>query len=418
MAHVMVEAYLQQKKDGWLKLRSKKGPEAQSILAQAQRKFDPENWLPKAAKDAGAIRFTTHPVTFSHPSAKKAGDDEVTAVISHASFAPDGYWRYGNAKVHEDALVNAASLPIYGFLQLKAQDGKTVIEHIASDTDFARELLAIDSTPYETLRDGFLQALRQDDGVAISSSKISQVYFPVGDDYHLLSIVTPSNLVFATRYRLESAMFGKKAQEARDAKKLGLHSNLQFCEFFNLTVAVHGGDNPQNISAANLRANGKTLLLQSMPPALHEGYLKFPSDDFFQESLPWKTFNPLFKQFHQHLMHEQKLQRSIFTTLRDDYIYRILDEVIEVVWSFRSAPYSFTEKSNLPPWQQRLLSSERVRHQSDVDWLASVVKGCSEWFCLTYQEHTQNRVQWGPAEEQAIERIIRSYVARNQELFL
>ncbi len=414
MAHPLLEEYLSQKKSSWLKLRGKAG---QEILKEADQKFDPENWLPLAAKSASGIRFTTHPVTFSHPSAKRCAEDEVSAVISKATYAPDGYWRSGNAVVINDAIVNAASLPVHGFLMLKLEDGKSLMDHIIANTKLAQEILTIRSADVQSLMDGFMQAVSNSDDEMISTPKISQVYFPVGQDYHLLSVLVPSSLVYETRYRLESKMFSEQAQVARERKRYGLPHNHGYCEFFDLTVAVYGGDNPQNISALNSKGNGKTLLLSSMPPAIMDGYVRFPKHDFFAECLRYKVFFPKFLAFHKLLTEQQKLNRTDFIKKRDGLIFDVMDEIISAVFMLRDAENRNAEGANLPYWQQVWLLSSHLDRATSDEWLFEVIRGCCDWFCESYTNQIRNALALGSAEVREIGTVIEGFVFKNSELF-
>jgi len=87
----------------------------------------PETWLPNAAKRAGQMSLSTHPCTFSHPSARKNKNGYVTPVMANADSFADGYLRSGNVVVEIDALGNAAVLDVYKFLTLEMEDHKKLL---------------------------------------------------------------------------------------------------------------------------------------------------------------------------------------------------------------------------------------------------------------------------------------------------
>lgn len=420
MAHPLLLEYLSDKKDSWLKLRTKSPDDEPELLAQANVKFDPENWLPQAAIAASGIRVSSHPVTFSHPSAKRSGNDTVSAVIHQAQFAPDGYWRSGNAVVANDAMVNAADLPVYGFLMLCMEDGRSVLEHIVANTSEAKALLTIQSTDTHTLREGFLSAIKSEGEEAVSSPRLKQVYFPLGnDDYHLLSVVMPSTLVYATRQRIESRLFSESAKAAREHKKSGLYFQEGFSEFFNLTVAVYGGDNPQNISAANTKGNGKTLLLESMPPELDPAYFRVPRTDFFRESLSRKGFGHHFTAFHTLITEHSAMDRASFLEARDDIIYQVMLDVVEYAFEVREGSRQTGQGADLPYWQQVWLlhsfSGERAISQT---WLDDVADGCTTWFIHEYKRRVKEPLSLAGAEMAEIKKVISRFIMEQKELFV
>ena len=117
-----IGAFFTERKEGWLKKSLKPSMQNDEVLAlefECEQLFSPEQWLPNAAKRAGQINISSHPCTFSHPSARKNKNGYVTSVIASASQAPDGYLRTGNAQVQGDALGNAAALDVYKFLTLE-----------------------------------------------------------------------------------------------------------------------------------------------------------------------------------------------------------------------------------------------------------------------------------------------------------
>jgi len=45
--------------------------DVQCVHLEADKEFNISNWLPDAARRAGQISLSSHPCTFSHPSARK-----------------------------------------------------------------------------------------------------------------------------------------------------------------------------------------------------------------------------------------------------------------------------------------------------------------------------------------------------------
>lgn len=245
-----IQNFFQKRKDDWLKNKIKKSMTEEEInlcKEECSKKFSLENWLPNAAKRAGQISISSHPCTFSHPSARKNKNGAVTPIIARATRLPDGYLRTGNVDIEYDALGNAAALDVYKFLMLSMEDGKTLLQHIETDSTVAKELLEIGTEPYEALKQGFMAMVHSETN-SITSSKIKQVYFPVDDQYHLLSVLSNSGLIFELRDRLASLRFSEEQKRLRQKKRTGEYAEKDFFEVYNLTTIGYGGTKPQNIS--------------------------------------------------------------------------------------------------------------------------------------------------------------------------
>lgn len=208
--------------------------------------FSRLQWLSDAAGRAEQLSLTTHPFAFTHPCARRNRYGKAGAILAEVKKKNDGFLRSGNVVVPQDAEGNAAALEIYTFLMLKMQDGKTLLTHLCEESETAKKILG--SENYRKLRAGFLRIF-SGVGVPSTNSKIKQVFFPVpgkecNAGYHLLSVLTPSGLLFELYRRLG---------------KSGI--------FPGHLVVIHiGGSKPQNISALNMQNKGKACLLLSVPP--------------------------------------------------------------------------------------------------------------------------------------------------------
>src|SRR5690606_41987654 len=102
-----IQAFLNERKELWLKDRLKKA-ENEAVIAELQQqahdKFSLQEWLPDAAKRVAQLSMVSHPSKFSHPSAK------TSSVIAQAKYKADGYWRSGNVDYPLDVFGNAAAM--------------------------------------------------------------------------------------------------------------------------------------------------------------------------------------------------------------------------------------------------------------------------------------------------------------------
>ena len=383
-----IEGFFSERKEAWLKKKVKSSMEEDEINAlqlECEQFFSREEWLPNAAKRAGQISMATHPCTFSHPSARKNKNGYVSSVIANIQRIEDGFLKTGNVAVDTDALGNAAALDVYKFLTLNMQDDQSLLAHIQQDTDLAKELLAIKAAGYKDLKAGFL-AMVESSTESITSSKIKQVYFPVDKDYHQLSLLTNSGMVYELRKRIDRLRFSDEVKELRDKKRKNEFSEQGFSEIYGLTTVGYGGTKPQNISVLNNQNGGKAHLLSSLPPTLEKRHTHFPKSDFFVESLQKRDVAHLFHRLQKVIKFERN--NINLRDARDLRIQDIIDKVIEKMWAVRaiSIEQFHQESSSLPSYQQIWLyhDFEQERETTDI-WLDKLVVEISHWLSRSYE---------------------------------
>jgi len=345
-------------------------------------------WLPNASKRAGQISISTHPCTFSHPSARKNKNGYVTSIIANVEKRDDGLLRTGNIVVQSDALGNAAALDVHKFLTLIMPDGKELIEHIKEETPLAISLLTMNNKSYNELRDEFL-AMVSTSTESVTSSKIKQVYFPVEDGYHQLSILTNSGMLFELRKRLNKIRFGADEEEKEHLKALRAKkrnsefSEDEYREVFGLTTIGYGGTKPQNISVLNSRNGGKAQLLNSMPPILELRDIHFPKVDFFKNSISVWEFKSTF--YSLHFLYKKNYPRNMeIRDERDGYYGEIIDGIIERMYAVREvSTEQYYEKNSKLKHHQKvwLIKSESYKkeREKDDEWLETLLKEIARW---------------------------------------
>ncbi len=361
--------------------------EIQRIHDEVDDEFDMENWLPNAARRAGQMSLSSHPCTFSHPSSRKNKNGKTTSVIAQAERKADGYLRTGNVEAGMDALGNAAALDVYKFLTLELSDGKNLIEHIEQDTEISNNLLNIKNASYNELKTGFLAIKNSEDG-HITSSKVKQVYFLVEKDYHLLSILTPSSLMYEMRNRIQSMRFSEQVKEAREQRKKNEDSETGFDDIFNLSMVGYGGTKPQNISVLNNQYGGKAYLLASLPPTLTKQEVKLPTVDYFTNCLWPNHFKDSFDSLHKLLA--VNVNNVGIRQGRDNILLYIFDRIIEKIWQIRSLESGWSERERfdrLPKYQKILLDDQyQTEREDEREWLDRFTKDTARWMVNAYKK--------------------------------
>ncbi|WGO83052.1 type I-F CRISPR-associated protein Csy1 [Arsenophonus apicola] len=433
-----IEDFFTERKAGWLKGKLKttmSEDEINAIKQECEAIFTLSEWLISAAKRAGQISITTHPCTFSHPSARKNKNGYVSSIIATAKSKKDGFLRTGNVNIKPDAFGNAAALDVYKFLTLEMNDKQTLLEHIKAETELARTLLGYGKKHYEELRDGFLQMIKTDNNVVITSSKIKQVYFPIETEYHQLSLLTHSGHLFELRQRIDAIRFAEQNKTARELKRKGEYSEHGFSEIYNITTIGFGGTKPQNISVKNSQNSGKAHLLLSLPPPiLLTRTLRLPQHNFFSD-----TFNPFhiketFQAFHrllyisknkpenlnnQQVSGENQRYKPSRDTVYDILATRVqeyIDHIILIMWQIRQqlASNEIPLPKNLPTYQKIWLFPDRQDERDQTnDWLTHLIEVLARQFISSYQKIIEKKyIQLGDAE---LKKIIQLVVENNKE---
>lgn len=414
-----IAAFFAERKEGWLKKKLKSDItefEAKEVERECEEEFSLKKWLPHAAKRAGQISISTHPCTFSHPSGRKNKNGYVTSVIAESSRKPDGYLRTGNVYAEADALGNAAALDVYKFLSIVTGDDLSVMEHIQQDTELAKSLLNINTESYDSLKVGFM-AMASSDEAVVTSSKIKQVYFPVEGDYHQLSILSNSGMIFELRKRIDALRFSDAVKEGRELRRGNAYSESGYSEIYDITTIGYGGTKPQNISVLNNQNGGKAHLLLSVPPIMERREIKFPTKNFFVQSLRHYDFKDILERFDNILKIERDSEIPLDKTRkgRDRCLGDILDIVLQKMMALRAVSIQQfrPETSKLPVWQMLWLCEQHeVQRIEKDDWLDTLCDQISHWIHAAYKNVIKKPMILGQAERG----YIKDFIDNNREI--
>lgn len=406
----VIPDFFDERKEAWMKKNQKSSMSDDEVLVlqeQCNKLFSLGEWLSNAAKRAGQMSMATHPCTFSHPSARKNQNGYVTSIIADNTFACDGLLRNGNVVVELDALGNAAVLDVHKFLSLQMDDGKTLMMHIEQESDLAKKLLSAQGNDYTTLRNGFLAMLGGNSQEIITSSKIKQVYFPVDDDYHQLSILSNSGLIYHLKHRIDTIRFDDKVKEAREKKRKNDPSDEGYSELYNLTVIGYGGTKPQNISVLNNQNGGKAYLLHSMPPEIERRSIRFPKRDFFKESMrPFETVE-IFRSLHA--IFKTDYNNARMRDARRYWYEQLVDRIVEKMWAVRTVENTqyFEASSQLENYQKIwLLEAFSDKREAEDGWIDELIDEISRWIVNGCEKGLKKSELFGPAELEDIRRVV------------
>ncbi len=380
-----IHDFLAERKGLWLKnkIKNTTPDEEKELLEQeANEQFSLAGWLPNAARRAGQLSMVSHPAKFSHPNAK------TTALIADAELSSDGLLRTGNVQAELDVLGNAAALDVHKFLSLTLQDGQTVLTHLEQKTEYIRQQFSISTSSYEELATGLL-AIKQGDEQPKTHGSIKQVYFPVGEDnYHLLSVLTPSGILYELKQRINAMRFSDQAKVSREARREN-KAGQNYSEVFNLTLIGFGGTKPQNISVLNNQNGGVAYLLNAAPPVLKGRQINPPRTDFFDFNYTKpEILHDLIETFHQTLMLaiNNKGIRDRIQGLAKAIFFELIDRSWQV--RYLEPGWSDSDRYQSLPKSQKLWLDQQYREaeQKDETWLDNIEESMVRWFIHAYEK--------------------------------
>lgn len=411
-----ISDFFMERKAAWLKARLKPSltaDERDQLQQEADEKFALANWLPDAARRATQLTMVSHPSKFSHPSAK------TSSVIAKSSQADDGYLRSGNVDYELDVFGNAAAMDVYKFLSLEMNDGKTVLTHLEEDSTAIKSLFTLPTANYGSLKQG-LTSIKQLDDLSRTDHLVKQVYFPVGDTYHLLSLLTPSGLLTQVKTRIDNIRFSDETKQAKECRKKNEHHTTGYDDIFDLTITAFGGTQPQNVSVLNSQNAGRAYLLASAPPNLKQRQVRLPTHNFFRNSLRARLFK---EEFHS-------LDKLIRTGINNIHVREgirntlkfIIDQVLQRAFRVRAYEpgWSNTEHYQSLPLAQRIWLDDAnlEQRESQDDWLEDVVSDFARWILDTYEYLCKETyIKLSDHELREVRRMVEQAVGSDQEFF-
>ncbi len=387
--------------------------EGKKPAAEIESNYSIPVWVANAAKRASQLSLVSHPAKFSHPDAK------TSPVLFIGEFKPDGYLCSGNVPTHQqDVIGNAAALDVYTFLSLSLDDGKSVLAHFEQQTALLKSLLKTDEDTFQVWRKQFL-AIKQNCTNNKTYSQLKQVYFPIAEDYHLLSILYPSSLMTEHRERLRELKFSDATKQARDAKKKNEFHETGFNEIFGLLTQHFGGTKPQNISKLNSNNGGEAWLLPCIPPSLQAQYVALPNIDFFK-AMHWdKQLTELLKSLHKLLFTDynnvdiRAARKRVMTYLFEWVLERAARlQMQPAAWS-QAEGFALPEEQQI--WLDALFAEQR---NMETVWREKIAKDIAAWLMVAYERSRkvkQDAEQLGTTEAKAFERELLDYMRENQE---
>ncbi|MFP4363683.1 MAG: type I-F CRISPR-associated protein Csy1 [Spirochaetia bacterium] len=364
----------------------------------------------KAIETASGLKVVSHNFKFTHPDVKS------TAVLSNKKEKMDGFVKTGNTEQMLDIVANSPLINLTTFLVLDCENNKTIYENILNDEPRVKTDFTELGLPFEDLKKKLETFVRLANNES-TSDLLKQVYFPVGQEYHLLSILTSSALVFTVKKRLKAFVDWESIKDKVHLRSRGEYSEHGFEEIYNLTKIKYGGDHPRNIGAQNHIHYGTYFLLPSLPPEINERKVRLPKANFFYQSLYQKSFNELLDSLHKIRTKPQQNMRD--KNHEEAVIRKIVDRVVLKSWKLRQQEYGWSDReyfANLPEHQKIWLDDSRSEDRFEkTDWIESVIHDLLRWLSSVYRNN-KGRKNNTIDEDEFI--YYKNIIGKNKEAFL
>lgn len=412
-----IQTFLNERKEFWLKDRVKKA-ENDTVIAELQQqandKFSLNEWLPDAAKRVSQLSMVSHPSKFSHPSAK------TSSVIAQVKSAQDGYLRSGNVNYPLDVFGNAAAMDVYKFLSLNLTEDSTVLTGFEQDNQDLKNLIEKSSLDFKSLKKAFL-VIKNDDASSKTDYLVKQIYFPIAEnEYHLLSILTPSGLITKIKQTIDQLRFSDVTKEAKEKRKKNEHDAEGYADIFDLTVTAYGGTQPQNVSVLNSQNAGRAYLLSSCPPILEKRAVRLPKTDFFAQCLYRKNFQDSFIQLHQFM--QLDLNNIDIRTAIRNIIQFVIDQVLLQGFKIQEYyPEGWSKQdyyASLPKlqrvWLDPIYAEQRER---DSEWRNELSEDIARWILRSYENVIHDAYKLGTGELNNVKQRVEESLQQAKEFF-
>ncbi len=409
MLDTAITEFLENKKQDFLKKKIKSNTSEEDgykYQQQAHEKYSLEGWLTDASNRAKQLSLSSHPAKFVHPDAK------VSSIIADSKKENDGLLRSGNVEAELDVFGNAAALDVEKFLRIVLQDGKTILQHLEENTDFIKQQFHAEGIDFEAISNSFLQVKHSD--LNQTSEKIKQVYFPVEESYHLLSVLNASGIIYTLKQKINDLRFSEQNKTLREELKKAKPAEIngEISEIYDLTSIGYGGTQAQNISTLNAQNGGISFLLSSLPPRLKKRPVQPPKTNFFENCLWVDLFKIDFEQFHKIL--SLRKNNIDIRDKRDDIVLNSITKVRRLIEQIREIKAGWSDSityDGLSLWQKIWLDEKyaeiRADEKQNQDYLNQAQRYFAHWFIGNYKQATKDNKLLGDDDIEHIKSILK-----------
>ncbi|MEZ6875397.1 type I-F CRISPR-associated protein Csy1 [Enterobacter sp. KBR-315C3_2022] len=348
---------------------------------ELELRYEPRAWLTDAARRAGQISLVTHAAKFTH------GDSKSSSLYSETT-QKEGYLSSATLDdIDPDAVGNAAALDVAKLLQTRVK-GDSLLACLKRGDRSPLAAFTDDAAQLDEWVVGFSRALEL--GEPASHKLAKQNYFPVGDDYHLLSPLFATSLVHAYHQKMLAFRFGDEVNAIRKARREKTWHPQPLVLFPESAEMHFGGTKPQNISYLNSVRGGRVWLLSAQPPQWKRAdnppvslRSVFTAGGQFD-----RRAGTAVQRIISLLTRSKNYNNRHIREARDEYIDELIDLLFVVVselqreewqsWTLNCPTLKTHQQLWLDPWRTKSDEAFRKARNND-DWQEAVAADFSIW---------------------------------------
>lgn len=373
----------QAKLEAFDKAAAKRSEDSATLAAERrelERRYEPKAWLTDAAKRAGQINLVTHAAKFTH------GDSKSSSIYSEA-VAQEGYLSTAALSgLESDAVGNAAALDVAKLLQTRVEGGDSLLASLKRGDHAALGAFTDDASQLREWIAGFSRALTP--GKPASHKLAKQGYFPVGENYHLLSPLFATSLVHAMHQKMIACRFGDDVKALWKARREKTWHPTPLTLFPDSAEIHFGGTKPQNISYLNSVRGGRSWLLSCQPPQwtqVEKTPTEVRSIFKFGEEFDRKAYGIVQRML---AVIKRPGKNVKIRDDRDECIDQLIDLLFEIStklqfekwqnWTLKCPVLKSHQQLWLDPWRTKSDEAFRLEREKD-DWQDAVAEDFALW---------------------------------------
>ncbi|MCK7241129.1 type I-F CRISPR-associated protein Csy1 [Enterobacter kobei] len=373
----------QTKLEAFDKAAAKRSEDSATLAAERrelERRYEPKAWLTDAAKRAGQINLVTHAAKFTH------GDSKSSSIYSEA-VAQEGYLSTAALSgLESDAVGNAAALDVAKLLQTRVEGGDSLLASLKRGDHAALGAFTDDASQLREWIAGFSRALTP--GKPASHKLAKQGYFPVGENYHLLSPLFATSLVHAMHQKMIACRFGEEVKALWKARREKTWHPTPLTLFPDSAEIHFGGTKPQNISYLNSVRGGRSWLLSCQPPQwtqVEKTPTEVRSIFKFGEEFDRKAYGIVQRML---AVIKRPGKNVKIRDDRDECIDQLIDLLFEIStklqfkkwqnWTLKCPVLKSHQQLWLDPWRTKTDEAFRLEREKD-DWQDAVAEDFALW---------------------------------------
>jgi CRISPR-associated protein Csy1 len=353
---------------------------------------------------------------YTHPNTK-------VSILAKQSDIKPGYLYFSSfeSDLRDYNADNAANIPYPKTLEALMPDGKTVREHLESNSLELKALADVDPKEFESWRTDFEKYKKESTQSDHTEEKIKQIFFPKDDgEYALLSLIPCSILIWELKNRV-----GNREWEVRNCDEKSKNVRKSFIKKIQYK---YGGTKPQNISFINSEKGGNAIKLKSFPPFFERKY-KLPIKNFFNQlrvyiprnnktsgTFIWQLFDSLYRTLvsDPNALWARKKKQGILRAIIEHGVIAPAEDIrmnSDPGWSRKKA------YASLPVAQKKWLDPEGHNEPAEdiLAWQDIIAKQIARYIQSTFEKtikfdsHKQN-IPFDEAFFNEVAQIAREYL--------